>query len=176
MEISYVKFTKFEICTVTFTPIYKKSLSVRCPYTDAADLVRQIHRVRNLYCDIHPHLQEISIGAMPVYRCGRSRTSNSPSSKSVLQHSPPSTRNLRRCDACIQTRLISYDKFTKFEICAATFTPIYRKSLSVRCPYTDAADLVRQIHQVRNLYCNIHPHLQEISVGAMPVYRPGILA
>lgn len=36
---------------------------------------------------------------------------------------------------------ISYDEFTEFEICAATFTPIYKKSPSVRCPYTDAAYL-----------------------------------
>ncbi|ESK90725.1 coatomer alpha subunit [Moniliophthora roreri MCA 2997] len=36
---------------------------------------------------------------------------------------------------------ISYDEFTPFEICAATYTPIYRGSPSVRCPYTNAAYL-----------------------------------
>ncbi|KAI6116323.1 coatomer WD associated region-domain-containing protein [Pisolithus sp. B1] len=36
---------------------------------------------------------------------------------------------------------ILYDEFTEFEICAATFTPIYKKSPLVRCPYTDAAYL-----------------------------------
>ncbi|KZT25720.1 coatomer subunit alpha-2 [Neolentinus lepideus HHB14362 ss-1] len=36
---------------------------------------------------------------------------------------------------------ISYDQFTEFEICAATYTPIYKGSSSVRCPYTDAAYL-----------------------------------
>ncbi|KAL4072497.1 coatomer WD associated region-domain-containing protein [Scleroderma yunnanense] len=36
---------------------------------------------------------------------------------------------------------ISYDEFTEFDICAATYTPIYKKSPSVRCPYTDAAYL-----------------------------------
>ncbi|KAL6302657.1 coatomer WD associated region-domain-containing protein [Sparassis latifolia] len=36
---------------------------------------------------------------------------------------------------------ISYDEFTEFEICAASFTPIYKGSPSVRCPYTDAAFL-----------------------------------
>lgn len=35
----------------------------------------------------------------------------------------------------------SYDEFTEFEICAATYTPIYKGSPSVRCPYTDAAFL-----------------------------------
>ncbi|KAI9441289.1 coatomer subunit alpha-2 [Lactarius indigo] len=36
---------------------------------------------------------------------------------------------------------ISYDEFTEFEICAASYTPIYKGSPSVRCPYTDAAFL-----------------------------------
>ncbi|KAH9973798.1 coatomer subunit alpha-2 [Lactifluus volemus] len=36
---------------------------------------------------------------------------------------------------------ISYDEFTEFEICAASYTPIYKGSTSVRCPYTDAAFL-----------------------------------
>ncbi|KAH9947517.1 coatomer subunit alpha-2 [Amylocystis lapponica] len=36
---------------------------------------------------------------------------------------------------------ISYDEFTEFEICAASFTPIYKGSPSVRCPYTNAAFL-----------------------------------
>ncbi|KAI0918559.1 hypothetical protein AcV5_002514 [Taiwanofungus camphoratus] len=36
---------------------------------------------------------------------------------------------------------ISYDEFTEFEICAASFTPIYKGSSSVRCPYTNAAFL-----------------------------------
>ena len=34
---------------------------------------------------------------------------------------------------------IAYDEFTDFEICGASFTPIYKGSPSVRCPYTDAA-------------------------------------
>ncbi|KAF7763970.1 hypothetical protein Agabi119p4_8507 [Agaricus bisporus var. burnettii] len=36
---------------------------------------------------------------------------------------------------------ISYDEFTSFDICAATYTPIYKGSPSVHCPYTDAAYL-----------------------------------
>lgn len=36
---------------------------------------------------------------------------------------------------------ISYDEFTPFEICAATYTPIYKGSPSVHCPYTDASYL-----------------------------------
>ncbi|KAA1472048.1 Coatomer, alpha subunit [Dentipellis sp. KUC8613] len=36
---------------------------------------------------------------------------------------------------------ISYDEFTEFEICAASYTPIYKGSPSVRDPYTDAAFL-----------------------------------
>jgi coatomer subunit alpha len=36
---------------------------------------------------------------------------------------------------------ITYDEFTDFEICAASFTPIYKGSPSVRCPYTDATYL-----------------------------------
>jgi coatomer protein complex subunit alpha (xenin) len=36
---------------------------------------------------------------------------------------------------------VPYDEFTAFEICAATFTPIYRGSPSVTCPYTNATYL-----------------------------------
>jgi coatomer protein complex subunit alpha (xenin) len=36
---------------------------------------------------------------------------------------------------------IAYDEFTEFEICAASYTPIYKGSPSVRCPYTDGAYL-----------------------------------
>jgi len=34
---------------------------------------------------------------------------------------------------------IDYDEFTPFEICAATYTPIYKGSPVVHCPYSDAA-------------------------------------
>ncbi|TFK26152.1 coatomer subunit alpha-2 [Coprinopsis marcescibilis] len=34
---------------------------------------------------------------------------------------------------------IDYDEFTPFEICAITYTPIYRGSPVVHCPYTNAA-------------------------------------
>lgn len=33
----------------------------------------------------------------------------------------------------------AYDEFTDFEVCAASLTPIYKGSPSVRCPYTGAA-------------------------------------
>ena len=36
---------------------------------------------------------------------------------------------------------IDYDEFTEFEICAASFTPIYKGSPSVSCPYTGASYL-----------------------------------
>ena len=38
---------------------------------------------------------------------------------------------------------ILYDGFTEFEICAASYTPVYKVPLSARCPYTDAAFLPR---------------------------------
>ncbi|KAG6830285.1 hypothetical protein H0H87_008583 [Tephrocybe sp. NHM501043] len=38
VEVSYDEFTPFEICGVTYTPIYKGSPSVHCPYTDASFL------------------------------------------------------------------------------------------------------------------------------------------
>jgi len=37
----------------------------------------------------------------------------------------------------------SYDQFTEFNICAASFTPIYKGSPSVKCPYTGAHYLPR---------------------------------
>jgi len=36
---------------------------------------------------------------------------------------------------------ITYDEFTSFEICAASYTPIYKGSPSVQCPYTNASYL-----------------------------------
>ncbi|KAG6816208.1 hypothetical protein H0H93_008307 [Arthromyces matolae] len=36
---------------------------------------------------------------------------------------------------------VTYDEFTPFEICAATYTPIYKGSPSEHCPYTDASFL-----------------------------------
>lgn len=36
---------------------------------------------------------------------------------------------------------VSYDEFTEFQICAASYTPIYKGSPSVTCPYTGAAYL-----------------------------------
>lgn len=36
---------------------------------------------------------------------------------------------------------ITYDEFTEFEVCGASYTPIYKGSSSVRCPYTHAAFL-----------------------------------
>ncbi|KAJ7598741.1 coatomer subunit alpha-2 [Mycena floridula] len=36
---------------------------------------------------------------------------------------------------------IAYDEFTSFEICAASYTPIYKGSPSVSCPYTHATYL-----------------------------------
>ncbi|KAF9467884.1 coatomer subunit alpha-2 [Collybia nuda] len=38
VEVSYDEFTPFEICAVTYTPIYKGSPSIHCPYTDASYL------------------------------------------------------------------------------------------------------------------------------------------
>lgn len=36
---------------------------------------------------------------------------------------------------------ISYDEFTEFAICAASYVPIYKGSPSVHCPYTNASFL-----------------------------------
>lgn len=33
---------------------------------------------------------------------------------------------------------VAYDPFTEFELCAASFTPIYKGAASVACPYTGA--------------------------------------
>lgn len=38
VEISYDEFTEFEICAISYTPIYKGSPSVRCPFTRASFL------------------------------------------------------------------------------------------------------------------------------------------
>ena len=38
IEFDYDEFTEFEICAVSYRPIYKGKSAVRCPYTDAAYL------------------------------------------------------------------------------------------------------------------------------------------
>ncbi|KAI0301648.1 coatomer subunit alpha-2 [Multifurca ochricompacta] len=62
---------------------------------------------------------------------------------------------------------ISYDEFTEFEICAASYTPIYKGSPSVRCPYTDAAFLPEFKGTLDPLTC-----LTEIGVVASGLPAP----
>ncbi|KAJ3516748.1 hypothetical protein NLJ89_g923 [Agrocybe chaxingu] len=54
---------------------------------------------------------------------------------------------------------IQYDEFTPFEICAATYTPIYKGSPSVHCPYTDAAYLPE-------FKGTLDPLIQLVEIGA----------
>lgn len=54
---------------------------------------------------------------------------------------------------------ISYDEFSPFEICAATYTPIYKGSPSVHCPYTDATYLPQ-------FKGNLDPLVQLAEIGA----------
>jgi len=54
---------------------------------------------------------------------------------------------------------ISYDEFTDFEICGAAFTPIYKGSPSVQCPYTGA-------HYLPEFKGKLDPLLQLTEIGA----------
>jgi coatomer protein complex subunit alpha (xenin) len=62
---------------------------------------------------------------------------------------------------------ITYDEFTDFEICAASCTPIYKGSPSVRCPYTDAAYLPEYKGHLDPL-----TELAEIGLGASGLPAP----
>ncbi|KAH8101128.1 coatomer subunit alpha-2 [Cristinia sonorae] len=62
---------------------------------------------------------------------------------------------------------ISYDEFTEFDICAASFTPIYKGSSSVRCPYTDATYLPEFKGQLDPLL-----HLTEIGAPSSGLPAP----
>ncbi|KDQ58434.1 hypothetical protein JAAARDRAFT_128617 [Jaapia argillacea MUCL 33604] len=62
---------------------------------------------------------------------------------------------------------ISYDEFTEFDICAATYTPIYKGSPSVRCPYTDASYLPEFTGKLDPL-----THLTEIGASASGLPAP----
>ncbi|PIL23467.1 transporter [Ganoderma sinense ZZ0214-1] len=62
---------------------------------------------------------------------------------------------------------IDYDEFTEFEVCAASFTPIYKGSPSVRCPYTDAAYLPQYKGQLDPLV-----ELTEIGASAAGLPAP----
>lgn len=62
---------------------------------------------------------------------------------------------------------IDYDEFTEFEVCGASFTPIYKGSPAVRCPYTDAAYLPRYKGQLDPL-----TELTEIGVSSSGLPAP----
>lgn len=67
----------------------------------------------------------------------------------------------------VETR-VDYNEFTEFDICAASFTPIYKGSQTVRCPSTDAAYLPQYKGQLDPLTV-----LTEISASSagLPVPR-----
>ncbi|KAI0090328.1 coatomer subunit alpha-2 [Irpex rosettiformis] len=62
---------------------------------------------------------------------------------------------------------ISYDEFTEFEICAASYTPIYKGSHAERCPYTNAAYLPQYQGQLDPLM-----HLTEIGAASSGLPAP----
>ncbi|THH32069.1 hypothetical protein EUX98_g2109 [Antrodiella citrinella] len=62
---------------------------------------------------------------------------------------------------------IAYDEFTEFDICAASFTPIYKGLPSVRCPYTDATYLPEFKGQLDPLM-----HLTEIGASSSGLPAP----
>lgn len=60
---------------------------------------------------------------------------------------------------------ISYDEHTPFEICSATYTPIYRGSPSVSCPYTHAVYLPE-------FKGNLDPLVELSEIGAVATGLP----
>ncbi|KAF8496519.1 coatomer subunit alpha-2 [Russula emetica] len=101
------------------------------------------------HCQLQPpHLQIALRSAMQVFtKAGNAGTAAKFARKLLDLNPDPKIVSLARQRIAAGDRNprdlveISYDEFTEFEICAASYTPIYKGSPSVRCPYTDAAFL-----------------------------------
>ena len=62
---------------------------------------------------------------------------------------------------------MDYDELTEFKVCGASFTPIYDNSLTVHCPYMDAAYLPQFEGQLNPL-----TELAEISASYAGIPAP----
>ncbi|KAK7435504.1 hypothetical protein VKT23_019626 [Stygiomarasmius scandens] len=101
------------------------------------------------HCQLQPPHMIIALrSAMAVFHKANNQAGAARFAKRLLEFKPDSKvvavarqriaageRNPR------DTVEVSYDEYTPFEICAASYTPIYRGSPTTHCPYTDASYL-----------------------------------
>jgi len=101
------------------------------------------------HCQLQPpHLQIALRSAIQVFTKAGNASTAAKFARKLLDLNPdPKIVSLARQRIAAGDRNprdaveISYDEFTEFEICAASYSAIYKGSPSVRCPYTDAAFL-----------------------------------
>ncbi|KAJ8487673.1 hypothetical protein ONZ45_g14253 [Pleurotus djamor] len=99
------------------------------------------------HCQLQPpHLQIALRQAMRVFAKANNQAHAARMARRVLELKPdPKAVAAARQQIAAGERNprnaveITYDEFTQFEICAASYTPIYKGSPMVHCPYTNAS-------------------------------------
>ncbi|KAF9010448.1 Coatomer, alpha subunit [Hymenopellis radicata] len=98
------------------------------------------------HCELHPPQMQIALrSAISVFAKANNQAHAARFAKRLLELKPD-PKIVATCRQRIAAGdrnprnavEITYDEFTPFEMCAATYTPIYRGSPSVHCPYTNA--------------------------------------
>ena len=111
------------------------------------------HLVGGVRRELRAVLQGCSSGSVPIHRHSAptqdlgpalplmelTELAASSAGLSAPAHSLLSMNSSRRDDTRGTIRTPRLGRFTEFEVCAGSFTPIYKGSPAVRCPYTDAA-------------------------------------
>ncbi|KAG9123809.1 hypothetical protein FRC07_013904 [Ceratobasidium sp. 392] len=101
------------------------------------------------HCRLQPAHQQIALrNAMTVFLKAKNYAAGAKFARRLLELSPAAPIVSKARDVIAQGDRnprdaveISYDEFTEFEICAISYTPIYKGSPSVRCPFTGASFL-----------------------------------
>ncbi|ELU41535.1 coatomer subunit alpha [Rhizoctonia solani AG-1 IA] len=101
------------------------------------------------HCRIQPSHQQIALrNAMTVCLKAKNYASGAKFARRLLELNPPAPVVAKAREVIAQgdrspldTIEISYDEFTEFEICAISYTPIYKGSAAVKCPFTHASFL-----------------------------------
>ncbi|CAE6420726.1 unnamed protein product [Rhizoctonia solani] len=101
------------------------------------------------HCRTQPSHQQIALrNAMTVFLKAKNYAAGAKFARRLLELNPPAPVVTKAREVIAQgdrnpldSVEISYDEFTEFEICAISYTPIYKGSASVRCPFTRASFL-----------------------------------
>ncbi|QRW04959.1 coatomer subunit beta [Ceratobasidium sp. AG-Ba] len=101
------------------------------------------------HCRMQPAHQQIALrNAMTVFLKAKNYAAGAKFARRLIELHPAAPIVSKARDVIAQGDRnprdaveISYDEFTEFDICAISYTPIYKGSPSVRCPFTGASFL-----------------------------------